>query len=147
MIEGLIQQFLSSGAGKQAVEHVAGQGLGQAQAEAAVQATAQGAAEAVTSGGGGGGLGGLLGGGGGGGLGALAGALGGGGGGGSLPPAVVDGIAKAVAGKAGIDENMARTVVNAVLPRVMEFVRNKMSGGGGEGESGGGGGLLGGLFG
>ncbi|UQA61181.1 hypothetical protein [Polyangium aurulentum] len=144
MIEGLIQQFLSSGAGKQAVEHVAGQGLGQAQAEAAVQATAEGAAEAVTSGGGGGGgLAGLLGGGGG--LGALAGALGGVGGGGSLPPGVVDGIAKAVAGKAGIDENMARTVVNAVLPRVMEFVKSKMGGGGDQG--GGGKGILGGLLG
>lgn len=87
-------------------------------------------------------LGGLLGGGNsapaGGGLGgALGGLLGGGEGaalGGALgmnttglPGPVVDSITKFVAEKSGLDEAKARMAVNVVLPKIVEFVKAKMS--------------------
>jgi hypothetical protein len=139
MIEGLVQQFLGSGEASQVLGQLQQQGLSPQQAQGAVSATAEGAAQAATQGslgdllGGGGGLagalGGLVGGGGGGGLGGLLGGLAGGAptpGGSGLPPQLVDSIAQIVSQKTGLDPAMAKTAVNVVLPKVVDFVKSKM---------------------
>ena len=140
MIEGLVQQFLGSGEASQVLGQLQQQGLSPQQAQGAVSATAEGAAQAATQGNlgdllGGGGLAGALGGlmgGGGGGLGGLLGGLAGGGapsatgGGSSLPPQLVDSIAQIVSQKTGLQPAMAKTAVNVVLPKIVDFVKSKM---------------------
>lgn len=137
MLDDLVKQFLGSGAGQQAVQQLEAQGLSPQQAQGAVQVTAEGAAQHLGSGGGIAGMLGSLGGGGGarGIAGALGGLAGGRGGKGklALPPQVVDTIAQTIASKVGIHPGMAKTVVDVVLPKVLEFARSKMGGVGGVG--------------
>ncbi len=127
MFDQLAKQFLGSDQGSSIVNDVAAQtGIGKDQAEVAVEATAEGAAEHL---GDAGGLANLLSGGGG--LMGLAGSfLGGGGGGGAagtVPPEVAGKIAEFVAEKTGLSEDVATSVVNAVLPKVIEYAKDKMS--------------------
>jgi len=138
MIEGLVQQFLGSGEASQVLGQLQQQGLTPQQAQGAVTATAEGTAQAAASGGlgdllgGAGGLGaigGLLGGGGGGGLGGLLGGLAGGApaaGGSGLPPQLVDTIANVVSQKTGLPAATAKTAVNVVLPKIIDFVKSKL---------------------
>ncbi len=144
MIEGLVQQFLGSGDASQVLGQLQQQGMSPAQAQGAVTATAEGAAQAAASGGlgdllgGGTGmagmLGGLMGGGGAaGGLGGMLGSLGGAAGSGAasggsgLPPQLVDTIAQVVSQKTGLSADMAKTAVNVVLPKVIDFVKSKLT--------------------
>ncbi|MBX7196293.1 MAG: hypothetical protein K1X94_29845 [Sandaracinaceae bacterium] len=144
MIEGLVQQFLGSGEASQVLGQLQQQGMSPQQAQHAVSATAEGTVQAAAQGNlgdllGGGGLAGALGGlmgggGGGGGLGGLLGGLGGlaGGapagaaGGSALPPQLVDGIATFVSQKTGLQPAMAKTAVNVVLPKIVDFVKSKL---------------------
>ena len=152
MIEGLVQQFLGSGEASQVLGQLQQQGMSPQQAQHAVSATAEGTVQAAAQGNlgdllGGGGLAGALGGlmgggGGGGGLGGLLGGLGGlaggapqgggspggsvGGSVGALPPQLVDGIATFVSQKTGLQPAMAKTAVNVVLPKIVDFVKSKL---------------------
>jgi len=148
MLESIIKDFVSSSVAGEAVSALKSQvGLDDLQAQNAVAATAHGAADAVSEGGIAGAVGGLFGGGGLGGFasglfggsgdassggGMLGSLLGGGGGGGGgapagLPPAVVDKVVMLVAEKTGLGADKARMAVNVILPRVIDFVKQKMA--------------------
>ena len=121
MLDGLVKQFLGSSEGADTVKELASEhGLSEDDARNAVQATAEGAAEATSSGSGA--------------LGAITGMLGGSSGG------IEETVAKLVADKTGLSQDMAQKVVSFVLPKVMSYFKSGS-------EEQGGGGILGGLLG
>ncbi|MFN0062153.1 MAG: hypothetical protein ACKVPX_06530 [Myxococcaceae bacterium] len=133
MIETIVKQFLSSGAGGDILKQLQGQGLDTTKATSAVSATAEGAMAQL---GGAGGIAGMA-----------AGALGIGGGSGGAPnlSAMIAPVAQFVAQKTGISPAIAQTVVNAVLPKIIGLLPGA-AGAPPQAESGGLGGMLKGLF-
>lgn len=137
MLEALVGQFLGSTEGASALSQLGAQGLTVPQVQAAVQATADGAAEHAKTAGLD--LGGLVGAGGAGGaLGALVGAISGREGlggllGGAKPgaptasagpfAALVGPVTQFVAQKTGLAPQVAQTVVNVVLPRLLGLMQ------------------------
>lgn len=119
MLDDLVRQFVASGAGQEVIQQLTGQGLTTRQAQDTVEATASSAAQQVS---GGGGLGGMLGGLGG----ALGGMLGGGSASSGVPQQLVETIAREVSTRTGLSQDMAKMAVNAVLPKVIEFVKSQM---------------------
>ena len=137
MFADLMKQFTSSREAEKVVSQLTGKGMSSEQAQRAVAATAEGAAEEASQGG----LSSLIG------QGGIAGAvsdvLGGGGLGRSLgtspgpkstksqwtsgvEPQIVDRVAATVAKKTGLSADMAKTAVNAVLPRAIHFAKQKL---------------------
>lgn len=151
MLEGLVGQFMQSGAGAQVLKELQGKGLSPQEASSAVSATADGAALQLGTSSGLGAIAGALGGAAGGGLGGLGGLLGGAttpaapapgapGAGGPLA-AMVGPVAQFVSQKTGLPLATAQTVVAVALPKLLELLKPKADAGG----AAGGGGALGGL--
>lgn len=150
MLEQLMQQVTQSETGAQLLSQLKGMGLNENQAQGALGATAEGMLSQL--GGGSGGVGGLLQGlgsmaGGSGGLGNLAGALGGALGGQGLAgmnlQSLVQPVTQFVVQKTGLDANLAQTVVNAVLPKLVELVSKPSAVGQTAAPAGGLGGMIG----
>jgi nucleoid DNA-binding protein len=120
MDNDLVKQFLDSGEANQLVRSLAqNQGLTPQQAQGAVKATAEGTATTIQEKGIdvnnlGAGM-----------LGALAGAVGLGKPGG-LPPEIVQGITDKVSNMTGLSPATCSTVVNLVLPKVVEFMKGQI---------------------
>src|SRR5688572_14516789 len=102
MMADLVNQFVGSGLGQQCMQQLTNQGLTNDQARKAVEATAGAANQAGGQ--------------------SLLGSLGGKPGGG-LPTQIVDQICTEVANRTGLDAGKAKMAVNAVLPKMMEFVQ------------------------
>lgn len=139
MFADLMKQFTSSRDAEKVVSQLTGKGMSAEEAQRAVAATAEGAAEEASHGG----LASLIG------QGGIAGAvsdvLGGGGLGRSLgaspgpqsrstksqrtsglEPQIIDRVAATVARKTGLSADKAKTAVNAVLPRAIDFAKQKL---------------------